>query len=51
MQAVQSEAVGLLEILRPYLDSKEKDERIYASLLISYIANGSRTGIISESGL
>lgn len=43
MQAVQAESVGLLEILRPYLDSKDKDERIYASLLVSYIAAGSRT--------
>lgn len=41
MQAVRAETVGLLEILRPYLDSANKDERIYASLLVSYIAGGS----------
>ena len=48
MQAVQSETVGLLEILRPYLDSKDKDERIYAALLVSYIAAGSRMRISAE---
>ena len=40
MGAVRAETVGLLEILRPYLDSTVKDERIYAALLVSYIAGG-----------
>lgn len=41
MQAVRAETVGLLEILRPFLTSANKDERIYAALLVSYIAGGS----------